>query len=387
MSKKEILKKEEAVEETAVETAVVAEEAEAVAKKPAKKPAKKKAKAEVAEPAVDAGTEEVAEEVTEEDIGAETEAVAEEKPKKKRSAAKKKKTEVEIVTISGERSVLTDDDKFRADLLDTIESKKINKILSDTITGVEKHGDMTCAVLQHGLIKVIIPAQLLVMGDNDGKTAEEVNEEYANNAIRRLGAEVDYVVEKIDEEEGVAVASRVKAMALKQKRYYLSFDKKGNKIIYPGAFCEARIVSVARTGVFVEIFGVETFIRFPEITYKRIASAEDEFSTGMRVLVKILDVKIEDKKILVSASIKQAQNNPLDEAIKKFSVNNLYTGKVTMVDTNGVFVSLDGGVDCLCRFPDRGRPVRGARATVRVLGVDAELNKVWGVIIHMSNAR
>ena len=60
---------------------------------------------------------------------------------------------------------------------------------------------------------------------------------------------------------------------------------------------------------------------------------------------------------------------------------------VSMVDLNGVFVSLDGGIDCLCTYPKRGRPPRGARATVRILGINHENNRIWGVITHMSTTR
>ena len=52
--------------------------------------------------------------------------------------------------------------------------------------------------------------------------------------------------------------------------------------------------------------------------------------------------------------------------------------------TTGVFVALDGGVDCLCSYPPRGRPLRGARVTVRILGINHETNRIWGVITHVS---
>lgn len=52
-----------------------------------------------------------------------------------------------------------------------------------------------------------------------------------------------------------------------------------------------------------------------------------------------------------------------------------------------LFVSLDGGVDCLCTYPPRGRPPRGARVTVRILGVNTEKCRIWGTITHMSTTR
>ena len=116
--------------------------------------------------------------------------------------------------------------------------------------------------------------------------------------------------------------------------------------------------------------------------------AEKYFTPGQRTLVKILDIDRTDRRnIKVRASVKQAGENPYDKALKKYSVGNRYVGTVSMVDTNGVFVSLDGGIDCLCNYPKRGRPPRGARVTVRILGINYNTNRIWGAITHIAAAR
>ena len=70
-----------------------------------------------------------------------------------------------------------------------------------------------------------------------------------------------------------------------------------------------------------------------------------------------------------------------------YSVDSCYVGTVSMVDVNGVFVALDGGIDCLCSYPKRGRPPRGARVTVRILGINHESNRIGGAITHIAAAR
>ncbi len=80
--------------------------------------------------------------------------------------------------------------------------------------------------------------------------------------------------------------------------------------------------------------------------------------------------------------MKQAGENPYEKALRRYSVGNRYVGTVSMVDVNGVFVALDGGIDCLCSYPKRGRPPRGARVTVRILGINHETNRIWGAITH-----
>ena len=123
-------------------------------------------------------------------------------------------------------------------------------------------------------------------------------------------------------------------------------------------------------------------------SYKRWVDDAAHYQPGQRVLVKVLEVDRSDRnKPHVTASVKQAGENPYEKALQRYSVGSRYVGTVSLVDLNGVFVSLDGGIDCLCTHPPRGRPPRGARVTVRILGINHDSNRIWGAITHMSTTR
>lgn len=300
------------------------------------------------------------------------------------------RTAVNVLSIDEHRTVETEADNARNDLLDLIESMKTQKILTGTIQGVEQPEDnpsRSLAVIYHGDFKVIIPAEEAVLPpeDNRGRSQEDVMH---YTLTKRLGAEVDYIVKGIDPQSGVAVASRLEAMAAKRKEYYFGTDRDGNNILYEGVCAEARIVSVIRAGIFVDLFGLEIYIPLRELSYQRLLDASSQFQPGQRVLVKILSIDRSDRNhIKASASVKQAGENPYEKALRRFSVGNRYVGTVSMVDTTGVFVALDGGVDCLCSYPKRGRPPRGARVTVRILGLNMESNRIWGAITHIAAPR
>ena len=300
------------------------------------------------------------------------------------------RTAVNVLSIDEHRTVETEADKARNDLLDLIESMKTQKILTGTIQGVEQPEDnpsRSLAVIYHGDFKVIIPAEEAVLPpeDNRGRSQEDVMH---YTLTKRLGAEVDYIVKGIDPQSGVAVASRLEAMAAKRKEYYFGTDRDGNNILYEGVCAEARIVSVIRAGIFVDLFGLEIYIPLRELSYQRLLDASSQFQPGQRVLVKILSIDRSDRNhIKASASVKQAGENPYESALRTCSVGNRYVGTVSMVDTTGVFVALDGGVDCLCSYPKRGRPPRGARVTVRILGLNMESNRIWGAITHIAAPR
>ena len=294
-----------------------------------------------------------------------------------------------VVSIDDRLGVETDADKARDAMLDLVESLKTRRILSGTVQGIERPGDGTnsVAVIYHGDFKVLIPAEEMV------ERPEETRGRSVSDALhymlnKRLGAEVDYIVKGIDGEAGVAVASRLEAMAAKRREYYFGTDRDGNNLLYNGVCAEARVVSVIRAGIFADVFGVETYIPLRELSYQRMLDASASYQPGQRILVKLMDIDRSDRShIRISASIKRAGENPYEKALKRYSVGNRYVGTVSMVDTTGVFVALDGGIDCLCSYPKRGRPPRGSRVTVRILGINNESNRIWGAITHIASPR
>ena len=252
---------------------------------------------------------------------------------------------------------------------------------------MEKTSDDAIAVIYHGAYKIIIPTREAVAPPDDYRDMSRSDvHEYL--LTKRLGAEFDYIIKGIDPKAKIAVASRLDAMKAKRRMYYSDIDSGAGRRLREGAIAEARVVSVIRTGIFVDLFGAEIFIPLKELSYQRIMDAKLYYQTGQRVLVKVLSINIIDKNTVeVEASVKQTTENPSAQALRKYTVGSKYVGTVSLVDTTGVFVALDGGIDCLCAYPKRGRPPRGARVTVMILGINKEANRIWGAIIHTALTR
>lgn len=309
--------------------------------------------------------------------------------KEKKKTRTRAKPVQQIMTIDGERTVQTDSDKARNDLIDLLESFKSGKVMTGIIQGVERTTDdnQPFAVIYHGAFKIIIPASELIDEPTDyrGLRPKDVQHYLLT---KRLGAEIDFIVKGVETKNNLAVASRKEAMRAKRKAYYYGHDREGNNLLYVGICAEARVVSVIRSGIFVDVFGVETFIALKELSYQRVVDASQYYQSGQRILVKILDIDKTDRNdIKVKVSVKQAAENPYEKALRKYTTGNCYVGTVGLVDTTGVFVALDGGIDCLCSYPKRGRPPRGARVTVRILGINYDSNRIWGAITHIATPR
>lgn len=322
--------------------------------------------------------------VNEQILEATKESIKAQKKKQKVSPVSGKK----IISIDGKLQAKTKDSANEEALITLTESLKGGKVLTGKIAGVE--GDL--AILWVGDdFKVMIPAQECIdiskiHEDSNAKSEEEVKKQINYMLSKRLGSEIDYIVKGINEEHEIAVASRIEAMKKAAERWHQK-DENGRPYIYEGCLIEARIVGAIRTGIIVEIFGVETFIKANELSYQRIQDATKDFEVGSRIIVKVLSVERDDEtgEVVIAVSAKQANPNPYLKAMKRYVVGSKYIGEVTMADQNGIFVALDGGVDCLCRYPERGeRPQRGAKVTVRITIKNEEMNRIFGNITHVA---
>ena len=292
----------------------------------------------------------------------------------------------EILAIDDELGVQTELEKARDKFLDLIESLKTGRYLTDRIQGVEKHSDggMPRAVIYHGDYKVILMASMVVDLPRDLRDRTP-NEMYLYMLQKRLGSEIDYVVKGIDQNTGMAVASRKEAMATKRRHYYLNLTREGTFRVYEGLVCETRVISVIPDGIFVELFGIDVYIPLRELSHTRIPDAMGYFEPGDRILVKITKLDRSDPKdIYVAASVKQVATNPTEKALEKIDVGGNYAGTVTMIDQTGIFVQLDMGAECKCEFPLRARPPIDARVIVAIDGVSMETKSVWGKITYVT---
>ncbi len=292
----------------------------------------------------------------------------------------------QIITIGETLSVKTEAAIYNEAAIDIRDSMQNRKILTDTIDGMETIDGHTVAVLYHGDIKVMIPLEDVVNPPTHIRSDVKRRDAHEYMLTKRLGAEIDYVIVDLDNKNTVAVGNRHIAMEIKKNTYYFRKDRDDDYILYNDRLCEARVVATIKDGIFVELFGIETYIPIEELSWQRMVDATEHFVVGNIILVRIqkLERNLDDMSVNVKVSVKRTTENPALKAIKTLSLKQKYVGTITQVDVEAVYVRLNCGVDCRCDFPKRGSAVRGSKATVAISWIDEKKCRVWGKILSMS---
>lgn len=272
--------------------------------------------------------------------------------------------------------------KVANEIKESIDKEGLDGILTGKVSGVETVQGMPVAVIYIEMFKVIIPAvefmDVVVKENNDPMNL------YRMLMNASLGAEVDFMVKVVDEEQKLAIASRKEAMKRISQDMY--FRKQNDEyLIQEGAVLEARVFRSMVSGIIVEAFGKEVYIPPKELSYSRVHDARKLHSPGERVMVKVLSINRKDNDVTLSLSVKQASDNPLAKIIEQYNVGDMYTGIVTMIDGKNVFIRLDGGIDVLCKYPDYGlNPVIDSEVVVRITLKNTDMNRLFGIITNIS---
>jgi small subunit ribosomal protein S1 len=107
-----------------------------------------------------------------------------------------------------------------------------------------------------------------------------------------------------------------------------------------------QVTGIVDFGVFVKFDDLEGLVHISELAWQRIENPKDLFKVGDTVKAKVIAIE----KGRVSLSIKQLQNDPWQEAVKKYQLGQVVKGKVSKIMPFGVFVELDQDIQGLAHL-------------------------------------
>ncbi len=167
---------------------------------------------------------------------------------------------------------------------------------------------------------------------------------FKKKKILRIGEERDFVLLSFNRAEGKI------ALGLKQliSDPWLSVPEK----FKVGETTEGKVVTLTNFGMFIEFeAGVEGFCAATDISWtKRMVNPKEQYKKGDRVNVVILDVDLENRKLLVG--IKQLYPNPWDTIQERFPLKSIHTRTIKKIVNFGMFVELESDVDGLIHISD-----------------------------------
>lgn len=239
----------------------------------------------------------------------------------------------------------------------TLKNAYITKqVLDGVLEGVEitPKDKKIIGITYFGNQRVIIPVTEFILQANEMDTSAQ-----QKILASMIGSEFSYQIISLINEEKIVVGSRLMANKANIRTFYQNKDTQGFYKIYQTSLVEARVISVNKNSIRLEIFGAETSVARNELYWDWCENAAERFSVGDRVIVKILSVENRDnaENIKVTASIKQATENEQLKLMMSMKTQNLYIGKVVGIQKGTYLVQLSNGAAAMAHRSHCKQPV------------------------------
>jgi len=172
----------------------------------------------------------------------------------------------------------------------------------------------------------------------------------AGHYPRVSGADKDEILQKLNALTNKPLRVRILDVSRKDNKLIFS-EKEAVKDDMQSRFAELKVgdevkgvvTGVIDFGAFVNVDGIEGLIHISEISWERVDNPRNYIKVGEDVTAKIIAI---DKDRL-SLSLKQMQEDPWLEQVKKFKKGDNVEGKVTRITPFGAFVQLSPSVEAL----------------------------------------
>ena len=273
--------------------------------------------------------------------------------------------------------------------------RNMKKILKGVVTDVRgpfhtEDGDVNVlALLMYGTQLVAIPGQEFLPDWNELLPGQKVG--YMRERIHQP---VKFIVMgKMDiDGRDVWVASRIQAMEKDKQDSWFKRLPGGEYAIKEGDIKDGVVTCVLRDSCFIELDGIERRVRDTELTHEYILDANELFTPGDIVQIKVLFVERNGNDVKTEFSVKRTVEDPMIQFVKEVKRGDHMGGEVSVVRLTDqgvrVYVNIKNRGTVMC---DMGRsakdiPNPGDLATLIVKGKSKEgdsHNWVWGEIYRV----
>lgn len=241
-------------------------------------------------------------------------------------------------------------------------------VVFDRQTRVQARQTMNCAVIVPYRVRIIIPeSELWTPGD-------ERPDFVAENIT---GANLDFIITKVDREGNYAVASR--RMATRARRYYFTHRP---ALCTEGARITCKLLSVGPRRCLVDCYGYDISLTQREISYTAIPDLRDSYHPGQELPCIFKGFDPETGKPIIS--IKETEPNPFDGAILRHPEGCRRMAMISGKYGGGVFCNLPDGTVLMCNYSYQHEDsdfMVGDTVIVVVQSFNMEQKQIYGKIL------
>lgn len=235
-------------------------------------------------------------------------------------------------------------------------------------TGEMEWETMYCAIVIPYRVRIVIPESELW---EDGKSKPD----YVTRNM--VGANIDFIITKVDRENNFALASR--RLALRARRWYFAHRPQLNR---EGARIKCKVLVVGPRRCLVECYGHDINMTQREMDYAAIPDLREVYHAGQELdcIVKQYDPKSNELII----SVKEVESNPYNGAEERHPVGSKRLAVVSGKYGGGVFCNLPDGTVVMCNYSYQyvdSQFVVGDEVIVVIGRYDDGKKQIWGKIL------
>ncbi len=230
------------------------------------------------------------------------------------------------------------------------------------------------------VVRVVKGGLIVDIGTTAFLPASQIDRRRIENFEEWVGQTVECVVIEFAPEKRRIILSRRKVVEAAEAQQRAEMMSR----LQVGQIVEGTVKRIVEFGVFVDFNGVDALIPRSEISWHRMARAEDYLKPGETIRVKIIDVEPTTGKVTLSR--RKLEPDPWDSAAERYPVGTQVEGEVVSITSYGAFVRLAEGLDGMVHISDMawdsggkqpGSYVAiGQKLGVQVLNVDAAQKRI-----------
>lgn len=199
---------------------------------------------------------------------------------------------------------------------------------------IQKPEEKLCAIIVPYRIPIFISEDEMWISENE-------KPDYVMESV--TGANLDFIINKVDREGNYATASR--RMAIRARRYYFTHRP---ALCTIGARLSCKLLSVGPRRCLVEFFGYDISLTQREISYTAIPDLRLKYHPGIELPCIFKGFDPETKLPVIS--VKETEVNPFDGAVFRHPIGCRRMAQISGKYGGGVFCNLPDATVLMCDY-------------------------------------